>query len=294
MAQKKNNSSGSRKNSHQNAKKTPVLPKRSIKEISIKYWKIFSGILLIVCAIPAIVFIKNEFFTSAIEQHDKQYLTQGDLKSPKIFNDSDSSIVDKYSDTISLPAIKNNYPKVIGLDVKGFNNHQQIIVNLSNRPLRCTPKDFYKGVYPFDSLFSSCLHKKLILGVKNERLYVSVEFKDLEKEETIGIIEFNHWQLYNPNFIKVKVDPDEKKLEVYDLKSNIVFTINYKELDSNVAMITIGGYFLDDNSALIIPTVADGVHIAPDTMLRALCISKRDKRWKAKARKAAHSVHSIY
>ena len=116
--------------------------------------------------------------------------------------------------------------------------------------VECKVIDLYTGVNLFAPLFTGCTDSKLILGLKDSRIYVSVEFKDLKKEETIGIIEFNHWKLYKENTFDF--DNTDEKLQVKDKQNNIVFSIEYDTKPGDDPQININGYFINPKAVLVV------------------------------------------
>ncbi len=77
------------------------------------------------------------------------------------------------------------------------------------------------------------------MAVKDNRMYVSIEFKDLLKEETVGVIEYNHWKLYKYNLLDFH--NDDNRLEVIDKQNNIVFSIRNGGVENSVPIIEIKG-----------------------------------------------------
>jgi hypothetical protein len=129
---------------------------------------------------------------------------------------------------------------------------------------------FYRGIEIFPSKVF-CDDYKLVLGAKEDKLYVSAEFKDLEKEEMMGIIEFNHWKLYKENVFSF--NNDDETLEVRDKQNNIAFAISYGRL-VHMKGVLVSGYFIGDSSTMVLRTNIEG---PKDTQF---CILKSDPAWK--------------
>lgn len=91
-----------------------------------------------------------------------------------------------------------------------------------------------------------CSGIDVILGIKDNRLYVSTIFNSILNSETIGIIEFNRWKLFRPNVLDWK--NDDERLEVRDRQNNIVFTIKY--VGGN--HVTIRGYFIGPKGVSVV------------------------------------------
>ncbi len=59
-----------------------------------------------------------------------------------------------------------------------------------------------------------CANSSSTVASKDDRVYVSAVFKDMETENEIGYMEYNHWTLYKGTFLDYHPDPDDRKFEV--------------------------------------------------------------------------------
>jgi hypothetical protein len=83
-------------------------------------------------------------------------------------------------------------------------------------------------VFPFDLRFK----------IENNRLYFATTFKDIQKEEVVGIIDFRTWSLVKSNLLDY--NETDESLEVIDRSGNIIFSLLYKYPNT----ISIKGYFV--------------------------------------------------
>lgn len=178
---------------------------------------------------------------------------------------------------------------------------------------QCSLDDLQKGIKLFSTSLSGCTDTNLTIGVKDERLYVSTVFKDIEKEETVGSIEFNHWKLFKPNLLDFR--NGEQKLEVKDKQNRIVFSVRFSK---DVDAVFISGYFISSKSILILSspverTIYDTtvianfmseagitktddnsgpIHLA--NFKKTICISKTDINWKQNAVEYIEQLTSVF
>lgn len=279
------------------------LQKKELSNSRIKLYDIFklSNIALIFGIIAAMATILVSIpmirynFLSPKEKFERDHFRSGDLKPNKITNRNASFSEYVVSETrpFFLNKITDRFPKIKGILVEKFDTKQEIILNLGGLPIHCKPKDFYKGIDIFLSKFADCTKVKLTIAVNNDRIYVSTEFKDLEKEQVIGNIEFNHWRLFNDNMLDF--NNDDEKLEVKDRQGNIVFSIKYDMLDDSTSLVNISGYFIDYTSVLVLPNVIltnKGAELKGNTIIQ--CISKNDTNWKKQAQYDIQFIKTIF
>ena len=128
----------------------------------------------------------------------------------------------------------------------------------------------------------NCPNAKLFLGIKDDRLYVSVKFNDLETGQNIGTIAFNHWKVFLPNLLSYRYD--DERLEVRDRQDNIVFSIKYEESNNGKApKIVIGTYLNSEESVLVCTNTWN-----------ATCVNKKEKGWKKRALKFIETIESVF
>lgn len=246
--------------------------KTQAKILGIKAWKVILGFIALIGLIANYTPIR-ELFMSPKEKYDKETFVEGDLKPSKLFKYFDETELKRFK----TEAVFDSVPPIKGILIKNFEN-LNIAVFEGHKTKLFPIEQYYFGFDMFQESFRECFPPKVILGVKGERLYVSAEFKDLHKEETIGFIEFNHWKLYKPNMLDFY--NDDKSLIVKDKQNNIAFSIKYEEPSSTHpgADLIIQGYFISPTSVLVLRDVQRDPY--PPSQY---CFLKNDSNWKRKA-----------
>jgi hypothetical protein len=275
-------------------KEADTLNIKSKKQINYKSVLNYTAIIMSIISGGYVIFLVytaiRETYKPQSEKNIEDKFWHGDLKPPKLENTPKQYTVSELPPIyLKHPIISNLQPGIKGLYAKGINKKNNISIVLGNLMINCLVSDLYKGVNLFSPSFTNCTDSKLIIGLKDDRLYVSVEFKDLEKEETIGVIEFNHWLLYKDNTLRF--NNDDERLEVKDKQNNIVFSIQYVIAPPNDPIIQINGYFINPYDVLIISDMAvadsNGVEFNK-------CILKKDLNWKQKAEFKIQNIKSIF
>ena len=281
-----------------NAKKRNNPNKEKITDVQIttkklnffqRFWKLITGIGLLL-AIGVSLFFFIDRYKSPKQKFEEEKLAQGNLNPPILQNfTKEYTISETPPKFYENPPVNTLYPHIKGIYAKNIKNLQYVNVILGSLAVRCLVSDLYNGVNLFSPAFSNCTDSKLMLGLKDDRLYVSVEFKDLKKEETIGVIEFNHWSLYKDNLLDF--NNDDERLEVKDKQNNIVFSIQYFVDMPNDPEIYIRGYFISPYDILVLTdrAIADknGVEFNK-------CLLKTDSNWKQKAEFRIQDIKSIF
>jgi hypothetical protein len=226
--------------------------------------------------------IKN-LWQSKHEQFVEANYAQGDLKAPIFTGDTHAPYsISEMKPNFRIPDLRIESPSIKGIKIPDFNKNGYVIVFISGYIFTCLRTDLEKGIDIFNPILSNCSSSHLILGIKDERLYVSVEFKDLRKEETIGFIEFNHWRLFLPNLLDF--NNDDERLEVKDKQNNIVFSIAYE-----TKAVFISGYLIGTKSIIVMPNDPK-----KSKSINPLCVLKTDTNWKQKALDEITLIKSIY
>jgi hypothetical protein len=114
------------------------------------------------------------------------------------------------------------------------------------------------------------------MKLEDKKLYFSLKIVDIEKEEVIGIMDYNHWSLFKPNLLDYY--NDDNTLEVLDRQGNVAFSIQLIGLN----IIKLRGYFISQKNISI---------VADDRML--LCVPKDSVNDKKAAIKIIKSISRI-
>ena len=140
----------------------------------------------------------------------------------------------------------SNYPTINGIRLKRYDSSGFTVFGIGNTAIPLPNPDLERGIelsigHPF-----GCQDHKISLFLKNMKLYVSTEFRDVENEEVIGVLEYNHWKLYKEKILDF--NNDEFGLEIKDKRGNILFSLccGY----GNVVYIT--GYFINQRSVMVL------------------------------------------
>lgn len=252
------------------------------KKQNVGFWAI-AGVIVGVAGILSAIFypeIRN-YISSPQERYHNTTFTEGNLKMPLI---DTTAISLPYTEGIpmnfSIPA-DNSLPKIHGILLKNLDNKPYLDLFLGNTLCPLPVNDLKKGMG-----IPLCNSSYILFGIKDSRLYVSVEFKDLQNEQTIGIIEFNHWKLYNPNLFDY--NSTDTSLEVIDKQNNIAFSIYYEEKNlSKLNLVYISGYFIGPRSITIL-----GCSKEPKKRIDT-CLSKNKLDWKIIAQEQIAKITPI-
>lgn len=272
--------------SHFNGEVTP-----SRRKPLLKLWLIVSSVMtvlgFVVTTLGGFAPIKS-LFTSQKEKYDEEAFVSGELKPERLMKRSGfvytrtEKPMAFYLDTLGV-----NGPHIKGILAKNFRDPEfarngWIVTRLGRYIFTCWAGDLHHGIEILNPIFGGCTASKIVLGIKDDRLYVSAEFKDIQKEETIGFIEFNHWKLYKENMLNFLNDDD--KLEVRDKQNNIVLSLKYYGHQNGLM---ISGYFIDYNSVLVVRDTFE------DFKDENQCISKQDSNWKNKAMREISLIRTV-
>ncbi len=235
------------------------------------------AVVVTLMQIPAVIeFYKNKY-TSPTEKYVSDSIISGQLRGtilqPTVVN-SEVPL------NFNIPFSQQKYPPVKGIYIKDFGKTVMFLVVLNNVVVSLPCSEFYKGINLFKTINEDCGDANLNLIVRNDSLYVSAEFKYIQNEQTIGWIEFNHWNLLKSNMLIPY--STQNKLEVRDKQHNIVFSI---VLHGVSPRLDIGGYFIGNKSILIIPN---------DLKTEYKCIIKSDTNWKKDAMPYISEIKSLY
>lgn len=257
-------------------------------------WAIFCGFTIFLGAVvawPDLV----KIFSSDKENFEAETVIVGELKPQKLSDNRQYSVLESVPEYLFDKLKKVEvYPHVKGIWIKNFSKKEDLAIFLDGKLLRVIKNDLYRGIDLFNPLFDSCIASHFYMVVKDEKLYISLEFKDLKNEETIGIIDFNHWRLFKENLLSF--ESTDEKLEVRDKQNNIVLAIRFQDsYQGFFGILNISGYFIGSTSILVIPNVGRGLNgkdNLPDFSYN--CISKAVPDWKNEALKKIEFIETIF
>lgn len=264
------------------------------------------GILSVIAVVTGVVLsvepIRNMFLTES-EKFEKEKIVKGELK-PDEIPTSYSTANDEYNgrkirqqnftptkttpiiEGILIDSIKGIDTFLIWFDNDTVNKPYNLDGLKRPKHVRGTgplsvPADqLFDGVNPAGEIgylgYDKSPFFPYILKVIGNRLYISTTFKDINKEEIIGIIHYNEWKLYRDNMLEFR--NDDKRLEVMDKAGNIVFSVKFVAPNRIIVL----GYFIGNHSAMVF---SDAIKIIN---------FENDKNWKKNCLEEIRKIKSIY
>ena len=271
----------------------PNIPKESFLK---KNWKFITGfglIMSIVIGTPKIL----EMLKSKHDIEEDKNIAKGYLRPPEVKE------VDLSYDTLESPPIFtkariDTFPPVKGIKIKD-DGTGSILVLIGHTAWSMSKDVLEKGVRVFSpKTIEECGQADLNLVLKNNRIYVSTEFRDLQKSNIVGKIVYNHWEIQLNN--KSKYNNTDEKLEVFDLQGYVIFSISFSDKgQSNNGAVVLSGYFMSPSSVLIVNTdekpkiyTSENIQEAHEKMV---CITKDSSgAWRTEAEKRIAKIKSVY
>jgi len=257
------------------------------------------------------------FFLKA--QTDKQKQTDkelsGNLVGPYVgpsagYGNGDTSRLKNVSDSgketfsqsiFSLPPKTKKGPNVEGVLIDKYDNPEfvktgGVSIRIGNTFKSIAASFLFQPIDVLPLRGSGCaLSKPLMIGVKGNRLYVSVSFDDLESNKPIGKMEYNHFSLWDDDRLDYDFDKKtQRKFEVRDYKGYIALSVEYfYNPDPTQANVYIAGYLVDNDQIQIMntgrPSVGNYLPASFDT-----CIKKNDRNAIAIAEDKIGGINSIF
>ena len=180
----------------------------------LKKWYTIVGIIFTILGWIAFKDTIKSWFTSEHARYTKDYFIPGILLPDEIKNDSLITFDIGFAYfKIKTEHLKDSLNKGLGY----------VLVSPTGGPL------IDLGIY-----------------LKENRLLFSMNIFDLQRDEIVGTLNYNHWSLFKPNFLDYYFD--DKSLEIIDRQNNVVFSI--KLLSSN--KIRLRGYFSTDSNVTVL------------------------------------------
>lgn len=169
--------------------------------------------------------------------------------------------------------------KIEGIILKS--NDPIVTLMFGNSALMTDKGMLERGMEIFVPLKPGASCYSILMGVKNNRLYTSVKFSDLDKLQQVGEINYNHWKIYTEKMLWYY--SDSKTLEVQDKQGYVIFSLKYgEEFKANI--VTISGYFINPESITILAYNKDQAKRI-DT-----CISRSLPDWKLLSEKLIYRI----
>ncbi|HEY9177924.1 MAG TPA: hypothetical protein VIN07_09550 [Flavipsychrobacter sp.] len=247
-----------------------------------------------------VVYELRDYLKTPKEKYDEEVFISGELKPDPLLLVKPVPLERKLNFSIDTPP---HYPIIHGIQLYGMDKwYTPVGLVVGNVAYSCLPQYLYSGfnIFNVEKYPSSiknnnktkglrCSDINLIFGLHDSKLYVSVEFKDLQKEETIGYIEFNHWKLYKPNLLDFR--SDNKRLEVRDKQNNIVLAVAFVG-NTEMNIVNISGYLIGTESVFVMPN--GSYPRRSETKDTSICISKYSQNWKTTAQLEISKLKSVF
>ncbi len=245
-----------------------------------KFGKLAGWIITTLTLITLVFTFHDQILELFQNRHDKfsdQTHVEGDLQFPKLVKHRNENTISESISTYSTlgdTTIKK-LPKINGIDVSDFRNKDVVEVIIGVNHSEIPVDSFYKGI-DLQTLvrrvrFIPPIWKlSLTMGVINDRLYISTAFRDIQKEQIVGNIRYNHWILYKSNMFDYRDGNDF--LEVQDLQGYVIFQIIYK-----ANTIYISGYIITPVNVIILGNDSMNGHA------RVYAAFKTEHDWKKRA-----------
>ena len=251
---------------------------------------VIRNIAIILAVISLIVVVKykdpiRNFFQPPKDKFVTQKPVTVDIHPPKLQPgklDVSSIKLQEQPPVFYTEPFKSNYPAINGIRLRTYDSSGFTVFGIGNTALPFYNPDLERGIEFSIGNQSGCPDHKISLFLKNMKMYVAAEFKDFEKEEVMGVMEYNHWKEYKDNIGDFK--NDEFGLEVKDKQGKVAFSIccGY----GNV--VYIAGYFINHRSVMVVQNNYQ------KTKEQFRCISKKDSDWRKRAEYEVGILKSIF
>lgn len=263
-------------------------------------WALLSGIILLAVGVLTYIQLKNEF-KSTQEKFTETHIDSGTIKAPQILV-NDLQETDTFeTESIFTRARTDKFPPVNGIRISEKDTLLGIVFMAGSGMWRVRLSRLKKGV-TFVNLTGSqdCYNSKIRLVARDNRLYASAEFRDLQNNNLVGKMDFNRWEVYLDNLLKYKYD--DERIEVHDKQGYIIFSLGlFQENQGANGGVVIRGYFQNPKTIMMmnnskkVEVVLQGTDgkIYPQAEYYK-CISKENPNWKKEAEKYIDKIESIF
>jgi hypothetical protein len=235
--------------------------------------------------VGAVLYGVIKFFRYPKVKHEKEKTIAGEMHTPNLqpgkLDPSSYKILEKDPVFYREP-FNSNYPAINGIRLKRYDSSGFTVFGIGNTAIPLPNPDLERGIelsigHPF-----GCQEHKISLFLKNLKLYIAADFRDLEKEEIMGSLEYNHWTAYKDNMIDF--NSDDFGLEVKDKQGNIVFSIccGYGNI------VYIAGYFVNKQSVMVL----QNNYLKNKDQLG--CFQKNTSDWKKRAEGDVGLIKSLF
>jgi hypothetical protein len=266
-------------------------------------WKIIGGVFFIIASILTTIQLYDRLNTqkekpvvekTARQKFDENYI-DSTLKPAPLPNYKPYYVLE--SPPIFTSPIKDDYPIIKGIKLSGEKTFPFISLFLGRTLLIPLRKDLRKGIKLSLHMNMNCYPSYITFVERDNRIYVSTEFKSLMNEETIGIIDYNHWRLCKKELFDYHNTDD--MLEVIDKQNQVVFSIKFQIGVAGTQGIYISGYFINPYAITILSfrggeQNANGTISANGKQSIDTCLDKSIYNWKQKSAALISEIKTIF
>lgn len=252
----------------------------NIKKAISVYWSFFIDVI----AIAGFFLACHEYIKSDKEKFNSEETIMTYLKPKKITQNIALQGADGFSDYI-YEGFPNSYDtsKFYMGDVKGvYIQHyaQRGVFRVFAKPLSAVLyKDSTdKNIDLMSRFLASCTTNPLFMTVKDERVYVKTDVRDINTGQLIGRLLYNKCILYKDNISSWH--STDSCLEVKDKQGYIVLSLRYVP-----SGIVLNGYFMDATKILVLNNSS-----CSD---QEVCFDMREDGWRFKAGTLIQSIPSV-
>lgn len=183
-------------------------------------------------------------------------LPQGEFILPQMKIDSnDDNQNFELPQTLISPGIvdkadSDSFPHIRGILVHNYKQKKHLRIIFGDTVYYADAKKLQTGITI--SAGGACGEHAIRLGLYNDRIYISTEFKDLMNGNFVGEINYNKWKLFKENFLDY--DNSDESLVVFDKRNNIIFDmICFDQIDDDI-ILAIRGYFMSPFGVMVVNT----------------------------------------
>jgi hypothetical protein len=217
-----------------------------------------------------------EYFTPKHTLYKKETTKTGVISSPAIPNNVS---YEKITPTFFYNVKDYRYPLIKGIYIKDLHNMVELPLSIGSAEYVEFPMArINRGVNILEHWTDTtpCHDIQLILAAKDDRLYTSARFIDLDGTFEMGEINLNHWEVYNGKFLDYRCT--DSSFELIDYRGYVAFNISYSQVPK--PLVTINGYLVGPECVMVINSSA--------RYWRGF--NKPDSNWKLKAEKEIYKI----
>lgn len=267
------------------------------------FWKVIGVLFIIGGGILSFVQLYDIFFPpkekpiiekTARQKFDENYIdsTLRPTSLPATTSEKHYSVLE--STPILTTPVRVDYPIIKGLKLSNDSTFPVVSFFLGHTLVLVLRQDLKKGIKLSLNMKRDCPSSYISFVEKDNRVYVSTEFKALMNEETIGVIDYNHWRLCKKELFDYRNTDD--KLEVIDRQNQIAFSIKFEIGIVGTNVIEVSGYFINPTAITILSFHGDRSPNGSIALKGGIdtCLDKSINKWKEKSQILISDIKTIF